>query len=244
MNCAAAREALSALLDGEAPGSDPAAARAHAEGCADCARWYDRAEQLGRQVRVAPVDEPGPDVTEAVMARVELPQRGRWRGPLRIALLAAAVAQLVIGLVAAFGPVGMHGMHGMDVSVPSHVNHEEAAFNLAFGVGLLVVGINTRAARHQVPVLASLVGVLAVGSAFDLAHGIVDGQRLVTHVPLVVGLVLAAALRRGPHSDPGPERHADGLLPRPRTERARELPDGAVADRHGTPPPAARREAA
>ena len=237
-NCRATREALSAMLDGEDPGAGPAVVRAHVDGCPDCARWYERADQLGRQLRIAPAPEPGPDVAEAVLGQVELPRAGRWHRPLRIGVLVAAVAQLAVGLAAAFGPLGMPSVAGV-----AHVNHEESAFNLAFGVGLLVVGINTRAARHQVPVLASLVGVLALGSVADLTAGHVEVLRLATHLPLVVGLVLAAALRRGPPTERGPDRHAPGLLPGPRSS-ARELPDAEIAHRRGSPPPAAHREAA
>lgn len=238
MNCRAAREALSAVLDGEDPGADPAAVRSHVAGCADCARWYERADQLGRQLRIAPAPEPGPDVTEAVLAQIELPRVGRWHRPLRVALIAAAVAQLAVGLAAVFEPLGMPSLAGF-----AHVNHEESAFNLAFGVGMLVVGINTRAARHQVPVLACLVGMLALGSAVDLVSGHVEVARLATHLPLVLGLVLAAALRKGPPTEHGPDRHASGLLPTPRSS-ARALPDAELARPYGTPPPAAHREAA
>lgn len=237
-NCEAAREALSALLDDEDPGADPAAVRAHIDTCAECERWRERAEQLGRQLRIAPAPQPGPDVTEQVLSRVELPRAGRWRRPLRIALLAAAVAQLGVGVAALFGPLGMPSAAAF-----THVNHEEAAFNLAFGVGLLAVAINPRAARHQLPVLASLVGLLAAGSAADLVAGHVEFSRLATHVPLVLGLVLAAALRKDPRPEPGPDRHAPGMLAEPGSS-ARELPDAEPARRRGSPPPAAHREAA
>lgn len=240
MNCAAAREALSALLDDEDPGVDPDAVRAHVDDCPDCVRWYEDAERLGRPLRVSPVEETGPDIAEAILQQVELPRRGRWRRPLRTALIVAAVAQLCVGLAAVFEPLAMPGMNDM-----AHMNHEEAAFNLAIGVVLLIVGINPRAARHHLPMLAILVGVLGISSVFDLAQDAVEWARLATHIPVLLGLVLTAALR-GPHPDRGPERHANSVLPSPPGATAREPLEigGPIAGRHGTPPPAARRDAA
>jgi predicted anti-sigma-YlaC factor YlaD len=66
------------------------------------------------------------------------------------------------------------------MATSQHMDHESAAFNVALGVLLLSVALNTRRAVTRVPVLASFVGVLAIASVFDLADGAVALARLAT----------------------------------------------------------------
>lgn len=248
MECDIAREALSARLDDEdaaAVDVTPGDVDTHLAGCVACTAWYRRAAHLDRLVRVAPADEPGPDPSGAVLSQVVLPRRGRWRLPLAAALIAVAIAQLTIGMSSLFTPPwGLPT--GMATS--QHMEHESAAFNLAFGVVLLLVGLNTRRAATQVPVLASFVGVLAAASVFDLVDGAVDWARLATHLPVVVGLVLTLALSRQPHAPSGPARAVTttpvAAIDRP-TVRSWPRRAGSDADRgEQDQPPAARRDVA
>ncbi len=244
MDCDTAREALSARLDGEADAVSPDALEAHLADCATCRAWYEQAASLNRLLRVSVATEQ-PDITDIVLSKVVLPRRGRWRLPLKAALIMVAIAQLTIGVSSLFTPVGMP----TSMAVSQHMDHESAAFNLAFGVILLLVGFNTRRAATQVPVLASFVLVLGVASVFDLADGAVDWARLATHLPVVLGLILTAALSRQPQAQPGPGRTATTASRTTRVlSRSRAWPGNPP--RHGSPdgradrPPAARRDAA
>jgi predicted anti-sigma-YlaC factor YlaD len=244
MECVTAREVLSAVLDGERADGDADRAERHRATCPACARWYAEAARLNRMLRLTPAGGAGPDPSEAILTRVRLPRRSRWRAPLRIVLLVVAVAQLGIGLVSLFLPVGM----AMAVPGNAHMDHEEAAFNLAFGVALLAVGVNTRRAATQVPVLGSFVLVLAVASVFDLADGAVGWSRLATHTPVVVGLLLAVALARSPHPDTRSAGDATGTVTAG-TDSGRSDPvelrpvEDTAASGHNHPPAAHRKTA-
>lgn len=243
MDCPTAREALSASLDGEEPVVEPHALDDHLTGCAACTAWYAQAVQLDRRTRLTPVQAVGPDVSDTVLAQITLPRRSRWRLPVRVAVLMIAIIQMGIGAAELFWPLGMRA--GMAAS--AHMNHEEAAFNLAFAVALLLVGVNTGRAITQVPVLASFVLVLTAASVIDLADGNVGWTRLVTHAPIVLGLLLATALSRQPHLRDHPGGHS-ASTPHPATVAAPryvlDIPPAGSTRHHRDSPPAARRDIA
>lgn len=233
--CRAVRAALSALLDGEAAAWTVEDVRTHLAGCPACARWYERAGRLDRLLGVGAVPD-GPDLADAVLAMVRLPRRGRWRAPLRIAMVVVALFQVTVGLANMFVTAGMASVH-----VNAHMNHEEAAFDVAFGVAMLMVAWNSRRASSEIPVLATFVAMLAVTSVFDLADGQVTWARLATHVPIVAGLALAIALARTPQAIGGPAGRAApvevGEVP---GAAATAVLRAAPAQRQGPIPPAAR----
>jgi predicted anti-sigma-YlaC factor YlaD len=72
VNCDEAREAISALLDGESPGLELGDLERHIGGCVGCAAWRERAYQLTRRVRVRvvePARRPPPELMAVVGAR-------------------------------------------------------------------------------------------------------------------------------------------------------------------------------
>lgn len=244
MDCDRAREALSAIMDREAPpgDGDADALEDHLAACATCVAWHTEAAHLDRLTRLQPAESPGPDLAGEVLARVRLRRTGRLRSPLRAALLVVALAQLGIGVVSLFDALGMHA--GPTPSV--HMDHETAAFNLAFGVAMLLVAVNSGRAATQLPVLASFVTVLGVASVVDLADGAVGWTRLATHAPVVVGLLLIAALRREPDARTGPparvwRRFRTAATARDGRAEAGSPRPGRVRE---DPPPAARSDAA
>jgi predicted anti-sigma-YlaC factor YlaD len=155
---------------------------------------------MDRLLRIGVAPEDGPDLTETVLARVRLPRRGRWQQPLRIALAVVAFMQVTIGLANLFGAVGL----AMTVPASPHMDHEEAAFGVAFGVVMAMAAWNIRRARSSVPVLATVVCMLCISSVFDLANGEVSWSRLATHGPILAGLLLAVALTRSTRAGEGP----------------------------------------
>jgi predicted anti-sigma-YlaC factor YlaD len=202
VKCESVREALSATLDSEDPGVEPALLDAHLAGCAACAAWYDQASRVDRLARIAPVTTPevtAEDLAARVLAQVALPRRSHRRRALALALAlnVVAVAQLVLGVVALFAPLGT------PIGDLIHMDHETAAFNLAFGVILLLVALNGRHARTMVPVLATFIAVHGTGSLIDLANGTVGPAHLATHLPVIAGLILTAAIGINRRPDPG-----------------------------------------
>lgn len=205
MDCITAREALSAVMDGEEPPSaDPAAVDDHVHRCDACLHWVAAAERIDRAARVGPAAPPARDLAPEVLAAVRLPRTGRRIRVLRAALLVTALAQIALGFAGFADGLGM-SMHAMAMPVPAHMSHELVAFNVAMGVALLVVAARIDRARAQIPALAVFVAVLAAVSVADLASGQVGWTRLATHVPIVVGLVLSACAARVPVAPGGPE---------------------------------------
>lgn len=201
VKCEIVREALSATLDSE-DGVEPALLDAHLAGCAACAAWYDQAARVDRLARIAPVTAPEvktEDLAAQVLAQVTLPRQSRWRWALALALAldVVAVAQLILGVVALVVPLGT------PIGDVIHMDHETAAFNLAFGVILLLVALNGRRAIIMIPVLAIFIVVHGAGSLIDLANGAVGPAHLATHLPIVAGLLLTVAISRNNRPDPG-----------------------------------------
>lgn len=203
MDCTRARESISAAIDGEDSAS---AARpvieAHLHDCAACRRWVEDVEHIDRLVRLAPAPDLEPDLVPGVLACIRLPRFGRRIRALRAALCVTAIVQVAIGLAGFADTIGM-STHGM--SMPAHMSHELVAFNIAFGVALLIVAVRVDRARSQVPTLTAFVAVLGVVSVLDLAAGEVELARLATHIPIVVGLLLSACVAQIPAAFVGPD---------------------------------------
>ncbi|HVV10961.1 zf-HC2 domain-containing protein [Amycolatopsis sp.] len=207
MDCTTAREAISATLDGEDPGVEPAALEAHLSRCPACVWWGDEAAAVSRLVRIEQATDT-PDVTEEVLAGFAPPRRS---GPIdwpRWALVFTAISQFSIVVSQLFLPQPM-GSDGL-VDPGSHMEHEAVAFNFAVGVVLLWVAARPGRARSQLPVLCSFAGVLVVLSLFDIVQGTVGWYRLVGHVPLLLGVVCTALLGGRGLRRPRPGRYGAG----------------------------------
>lgn len=188
MTCERIREAASARLDGEAIGMSPAALDAHLRDCLSCARWVTEATNVTRSARLSVVQVP--DLTAAVLDRVALPSRGRWTAlSLRIALAVVGLSQFALALPAVFGD-------GIGMAMSMHSAHESAAWNAAVGAGFLAVAFRPRRAAGLVPLLAALVGLLALFSVADVVSAQVAVGRVLTHAGCLVGLALLVALTR------------------------------------------------
>lgn len=236
MDCNSAREALSAARDGEDPRPDGRgtplvqAAGEHVRGCGACRSWCEAVERIDRAARMEPAPEPAEDPSPAVLASVRLPRAGRRTRLLRAGLCATALVQIGLGLAGFVDGIGM-SMHGAAAHVSGHVSHELVAFNVAFGVALLVVAARVDRARAQVPMLTVFVALLAAVSAADLASGQVGWARLATHVPIVVGLALAVCAARVPVAPAGPGAPGSagggrGAWPLPSVETVLRRADG------------------
>ncbi len=129
MNCQSAREAVSALLDGEAPGVGRAEVEQHLAGCTDCRAWREAAHAVTRRARIGPARAAPPvDVPALVAAMLDRGVQPR-RPPVswtRWALVMVAVLQLAVTV-----PVLILGS---DHDAPVHIAHEMGSFDLVRSV--------------------------------------------------------------------------------------------------------------
>jgi predicted anti-sigma-YlaC factor YlaD len=202
VKCDRFREAVSARLDGEALGMSASTLDSHLASCPDCAGWAEAAARATRMMRLDV--RPVPDLAEHITARIALPARRvlRRRYLLRIGLLLAGIAQLVIGVPAVTG-------HSIGMTMSPHGAHEAAAWNLALGVAFVAAAAVPRRAAGLIPLMGTFLLVLAALSVRDYASGVVGVDRLATHVAALAGLLLLIALDRAERALP-PGRFADG----------------------------------
>src|SRR5690348_2163005 len=93
IDCATARELLSARLDGEASPLEQAAVGRHLATCPACAVLGAELERLHRAIRLRPADEV-PDLSAAIVRRVAPPPPPATATAARSALALLAVAEV------------------------------------------------------------------------------------------------------------------------------------------------------
>lgn len=248
MDCTTTTEILSAALDGEAAEAERLAAEEHLEGCPDCLRWYEAVANITRSVRIMPV-EPGPDVTDSALAawRPRLLDRlrgheGRWvRTVLRVLLAVVASTQFAMAVAQVAGAgVNVQADPAAGGPMP-HVAHETGAWNAAIAVALGWIAFRARHAGAHLPVLLAFTGTLTALSALDLFAGHVGMARVLSHLPVLLGLVLVAVLAvlRDEEDSPGvPQAGRPDALEHGSGQVASPVVSGSV------PPPVAYRRSA
>jgi predicted anti-sigma-YlaC factor YlaD len=192
MDCDRCREAMSAVLDGEADAAERAAVEAHVAGCAGCRAWQHSLADLAvitRRARTG-VADAGPDLVARVVGHAPGPRVRRRGTAARAGLAAVGLAQATIGLVALLG-AATHAHTGM-----AHTTHESAAWNIALGVAFLAGALWSRHLAGLLPALGAFIALLAVVSGLDLVAGRVDPGRVASHLLLVVGFALGVAVVR------------------------------------------------
>jgi predicted anti-sigma-YlaC factor YlaD len=234
MRCEDCRDAISAEMDGEDPGTEPGAVDRHLEGCAACRAFAERAAHVTRLARIRPAEQL-PDLLPGLLAALDAgespaaPPRG-WRSvardAVRVALAALAVGQLALALsgIIAATAAGPDRLAGASMA---HFSHESAAWNLALGVAFGWAATGARRSGGLVPVIGAFVALLVALSTLDVLAGHVTAARLLGHLPVVAGLVLlllharlgrdgggAARTGRGDGARGGRSRDADVGGPR------------------------------
>jgi predicted anti-sigma-YlaC factor YlaD len=221
MDCETAREAVSAELDGEAPGVPPAGLDEHLARCAACRAWREAAHEVTRRARIAPaVASPRRtgEVLAAVRARARVPRR-------RVGTVAAARAGLAVvaaGQIAVTVPVLVFGR---DHGAPGHVAHEMGAFGAALAAGFLVAAWRPGYARGMRPVVAVVAVLLAVTAVADMASGRTSVGDEAPHLLAIAGWLLICHLAAT--CPPTPDAAALPVWP-----RARALWPAGVTRRH------------
>lgn len=241
------------MLDGEEPALASDVVDRHLSSCPGCRRWHDDVARINRRATLGPAGNAGsvpPGLADAVMAGYHVPTRARVRHLIRAGLLLVALAQLGIGLLgllpATASPDGGDRSHGALPGVDGHLGHEATAFNLAIGAALLWIVARPRSARGPLPLLAAFVVILVGFSALDVVTGEVGWDRLASHLPVLVGVLLAGALTRlqpAPDPLPGIARTRDAATVDDHATTGWHPGAGPASDR-GRRPPAARTTAA
>jgi predicted anti-sigma-YlaC factor YlaD len=225
MDCDTAREAMSALLDGEALPCARKDLDTHVAVCHQCQQWREAAHLVTRRARLTAAPSV-PDSTERILAAVladRPPARGRPTVRLvrlvRRALAATALAQGVIIVPALAGRAGPE--------VPLHAARELAAFNITLAVALLAAAARPAWARAMLPVVGVAAGFLALFSLVDSAGGYTTLRTEAPHLITLLGAVLLVLLTRVSSGDTdGPAQRPLRRRPLLRALRQRRLSSG------------------
>ncbi|MGJ6126722.1 zf-HC2 domain-containing protein [Mycolicibacterium sp. Y3] len=201
MECEVAREALSARVDNEREPVPSARVNEHLTGCAECRSWFEQVSAqavLLQRLARPPVIAVAPQAKEYIRNR--RPRHVDWA---RVALLVVGAAQILIAAAQAFGlSVGLAHQHGM--ASAGHLLNESTAWSMALGIVMVGAAAWPGAAAGLGGVLSAFSGVLTIYVIADAASGAVTAVRVVTHLPVVLGAVLALLVWRRSNR-PGPE---------------------------------------
>jgi predicted anti-sigma-YlaC factor YlaD len=191
MECENYRLGISARLDGEDAGVDDAALAWHLANCEACRRFESEAIALTRKVRVV-ANEPPPDLAQSIMAAINetrVAKAPRFDPQaLRGGLIALAVVQMLLAV-----PVLLLGR---DAGAPVHIAREVGSFDFALAVGFLFVGWRPARAYGMLPLVATVVGLLAITTGVDLVRGTATMLNESAHLLDVMGLAAVWELAR------------------------------------------------
>ncbi len=208
MRCQPCREALSARLDGEAPGVADHLVDDHLASCAGCRDFARRSAAVRRRTVVRPA-EVVPDLTGPILAVASATSRPANSRPTtsrpaaartgaepvphwsRWALLAVALTQVVLATLTL--------LHGRDPDAPLHLARELGAWDLAFAAALLWVVVRPARAGGLVPFAAALALAMVGTAVFDVAAGRADVATESQHLLELVGLALLVVIARRPN---------------------------------------------
>ncbi|WP_293053027.1 DUF2275 domain-containing protein [Mycobacterium sp.] len=212
MRCVVAREALSARLDGEPQQVPAQQVDAHLGSCHDCRTWLIGVAVQTR--RLAAVDvRPGPDLVKRIMATAGIapvPRYRRWLAELitdyrRCGLIVVGALQVAVALAQIAGvDFGLVATHGHGAATGAHLLHESTAWFLALGAAMIVAGVWTAAAVGVSAITGAFAVVLTAYVAVDAYHGQVTTARVVSHLPVLLGLVFAVLVARERAGAPKP----------------------------------------
>ncbi len=179
MRCELYRTALSARVDGEETGIDPASVEDHLVRCAPCRAFVGRLGDLNRVVRVREA-EPVPDLTGRILAasRPAPPRSGDW---IRYALLTIGLTMAVLSLPSLLAPL---------TDGDAHLARHSSTWSLALGIAILVVAWQPSRARGLLPFALVAAVVTVVAAAVDVSAGAAAAADESTHLVEVLAVVL------------------------------------------------------
>jgi predicted anti-sigma-YlaC factor YlaD len=179
MDCPTWREALSAMLDSEAPGVDESLVEAHLRRCPGCREFH--ATSLAIRQHAVGASESADIAPAVVKAHVHAERFAGWSIPR--ALLAVVAVQI---MVFAFPALVL----GDEANTAAHEARHLGAFTAAYGLALLVVVLRPSRARALLPVAGFIAGALAITSIVDLSRGRIPLSGEWVHLPEIFSVVL------------------------------------------------------
>jgi predicted anti-sigma-YlaC factor YlaD len=181
MHCDTARTAISAGLDGEEPGVDPAELAGHLEHCTACRAFAREAESMHRDVRLAGAPSV-PDLTAPILASIGADSRphAAHERALRVTLAIVATVMIIAAVPAL--------VLGDDAGMPVHAARHVGSFDLALAIGFLFAAWRPSRLPGLLPVVTALVACLVGTSVLDVLDGRTGALTEVQHVVEVVGL--------------------------------------------------------
>ncbi|NTY58533.1 zf-HC2 domain-containing protein [Mycolicibacterium sphagni] len=208
MDCDVAQEALSARIDGEREPVPAARVDEHVATCADCRAWYAQAVEQTQQLRRL-AGRSQVAVVAGTSQPPAVPRRGpststwlRWTlglvGLMQVGLAIAQAAGVNVGTSAAAHHMTMGG----------HLLNESTAWSAALGVIMVVAAVRPAAAAGLAGVLSVFSAILTAYVVSDAVAGAVSLDRVLSHVPVLAGTVLALLVWRTARP-PGPEPRSD-----------------------------------
>lgn len=203
MDCNLARAALSARIDGEREPIPVVRVDEHLSACEPCRQWHAAAvEQTQVLRRLAGRSQVAAVPPLPQTRRVRLPVCGlpamAWQ---RWALAGVGIIQLALASAQALGAhLGVP-----HAAVAGHLLSESTAWSIALGVVMLATAIRPSVAAGLTAVLGTFAAALCVYVIKDAAAGSVTTDRILSHLPIVAGAVLAFLVwRRDRFGDPQP----------------------------------------
>lgn len=225
MDCDVAREALSARIDGEREPVPAPRVDEHLATCDTCREWYSRAvDQTQLLRRLA-----GRSQVQAVAAPAETVRRGwtpagvaEWQ---RWALGVVGATQVMLAVAQGLG-VNVGTSAGHHAMMAGHLLNESTAWSAALGVVMIVAAVRPAAAAGLAGVLTVFTVILAGYVVSDALSGAVTFDRILSHLPVLLGTALALLVWRSART-PGPQDRSETAAP---TDDL-VLPDNAVRGR-------------
>ncbi|MEY3092321.1 MAG: hypothetical protein RIU67_1104 [Actinomycetota bacterium] len=172
--CSLVREAVSARLDNEETGSDPAPIEEHLSQCPDCRSFLEFSTSLKRAgIREAPLMK---DIAPLVLKQFRVGAlKGKWsiaRGVLAV----CAVEVIIFSMLDLFGG--------------THASRHLGSFSVAFGVVLLSVVLRPTRARLMMPVAGVLALSLVITAVFDMINGNIPLVTEARHIPEIISVAM------------------------------------------------------
>lgn len=203
-----AREALSARVDGEREPVPAYRVDEHLAGCEPCRDWQsamlDQTHLLRRLGGRSLVTAVPQELERGVASRANW----QWVNWQRVALALVGAVQLTVAAAQGFGAdLGMAHQHG---ATAGHLMNESTAWSAALGVVMIATAFRPRLASGVAAVLVAYSAVLGAFVITDAVVGAVSAMRVLSHLPVVCGAVLALLLiRNGISAGPEPTSKAD-----------------------------------
>ncbi|MUM17843.1 DUF2275 domain-containing protein [Mycobacterium sp. CBMA271] len=204
MNCQEVREQLSAWVDGEQASVARKRLDEHVLSCASCREWLGRARGLERQFAYAR-SAPTRDLTGQILAAAAVEPLTRtaryvhWarQNVNRCALVLIGLLQLgVAGMQVAGINFGMVSSQHHGAMTGEHLMNESTAWVVALGVAMVIAGVRPAAAAGMATVLGAFALVLSGYVINDAVNGQVTASRIVSHAPVLLGLIFALLVLR------------------------------------------------